>query len=85
VLINVDCLPARDRTLRDQQMDTWKAHLMRSYSRTKAAEFLREWSKEDVYIPLEDECDLLRRSGFAVEILWRRGAFAVVAAKPRRG
>ncbi len=85
VLVNVDCQPARDRALRDQQMDAWKAHLMRSYSRAKAAEFLADWSKEDVYIPLEDECDLLRRSGFAVEILWRSGAFAVLAAKPRRG
>ena len=83
IMVNVDCQPARDRTLARQQMDAWRSHLMKSYSRSKAVEFLREWAKEDVYIPLEDEIELMKRGGFAVEIVFRRGAFAVMAARPR--
>lgn len=83
MLVNVDCQPARDRTLARQQMDAWRSHLMKSYSRMKAIEFLREWAKEDVYIPLEDEIELMKRGGFVVEVVWRRGAFAVLAARPR--
>jgi hypothetical protein len=79
----VDCQPARDRMLARQQMDAWRSHLMKSYSRMKAIEFLREWAKEDVYIPLEDEIELMKRGGFIVEVVWRRGAFAVLAARPR--
>ena len=56
---------------------------MKSYSRMKAMEFLREWAKEDVYIPLEDEIELMKRGGFGVEVVWRRGAFAVLAARPQ--
>ena len=83
MLVNVDCQPARDRTLARQQMDAWQSHLMKRYSRMKAIEFLKEWAKEDVYIPLEDEIELMKRSGFGVEVVWRRGAFVVLAAKPR--
>ena len=83
MLVNVDCQPARDRTLARQQMDAWRSHLMKSYSRMKAVEFLGEWAKEDVYIPLEDEIELMKRAGFVVEVVWRRGAFAVLAARPR--
>jgi hypothetical protein len=36
------------------------------------------WSHEDVYVPLDAEIALLRESGFRVELLWRRGAFAVL-------
>jgi tRNA (cmo5U34)-methyltransferase len=81
LLVNVDCQPARDRKLACLQMDAWRSHLMKSYSRTKATEFLSEWAKEDVYIPLEDEIELMKRGGFVVEVVWRRGAFAVLAAR----
>ena len=83
ILVNVDCQPARDRMLVRQQTDAWRAHLMASYSRMKAVKLLREWAKEDVYIPLEDEIELMKRGGFVVEVVWRRGAFAVLAARRR--
>ena len=41
---------------------------------------LEAWSGEDVYVPLDAELELMRRSGFRVEVLWRRGAFAVLRA-----
>jgi hypothetical protein len=41
---------------------------------------LKAWSREDVYVPLESEVKLLLQHGFRVEILWRRGSFAVLMA-----
>lgn len=85
VFVIVDCEPATDRRVRDAQRTAWLAHLRRSYSAVRAAALLAAWAKEDVYVPLEREVGLLECSGFAVEILWRRGAFAVLrAARSRR-
>jgi hypothetical protein len=58
----------------------WKQHLMQSYSEEQADAFLCEWSKEDVYQPLTAEQEMLRSAGFVPEVLWRKGAFAVVLA-----
>jgi hypothetical protein len=33
-----------------------------------------------VYVPLDAETALLRSAGLQVEVLWRRGAFAVIRA-----
>jgi hypothetical protein len=44
---------------------------------------LSKWAKEHVYIPLEDEIELMKRGGFAVKVVGRRGAFAVFAARSR--
>jgi len=76
----VDCQPARDRHLRDAQQSAWLRHLRRSYSTRRAAGLLAAWAREDVYVPLDREVALLERSGFDVELLWRRGAFAVLRA-----
>ncbi len=78
--VTVDCHPARDPELARTQRKDWLTHLSRSYGRAKAAEFLRSWAREDVYVPLESEIDLMQRSGFAVELLWRTGSFAVLRA-----
>ena len=80
LLLSVDCQPATDPALRRAQRDAWVAHLRRAYSPVRAARLLEAWSGEDVYVPLDAELELLRRSGFRVEILWRRGAFAVLRA-----
>jgi SAM-dependent methyltransferase len=76
----VDCQPAIDRGVRRQQFDDWLAHLRRAYSPAAARGLLRAWSHEDVYVPLDAEVDLLRGARFRVEVLWRRGAFAVLRA-----
>jgi len=80
LLMSVDCQPATDLTVRRVQRDAWLAHLRRAYSPVRAARLLEAWSGEDVYVPLDAELALLRRSGFGVEVLWRRGAFAVLRA-----
>ena len=77
-LINVDCQPANEKTLRQQQFAAWKQHLRLSYDERQSKEFLAAWSKEDVYVPLEVELGLISEAGFRVEILWRKDAFSVL-------
>jgi trans-aconitate methyltransferase len=83
VVVSADCHPAHERTLAAAQMAAWRAHLGRSYPPAQAGALLRAWAREDVYVPLDVEVALLRRAGFRVEIVWRRGAFAVLAAVSR--
>jgi len=80
-IVNVDCQPARDLSLAQRQHQGWKHHLMRSYSEKEAESYLEAWSHEDVYVPLEVELELIRKAGFAVEVLWRKDAFAVIRGK----
>lgn len=79
-LIVVDCQPASDRRVASAQRDFWRRHLQRTYTRAVGDGFLRAWSKEDTYVPLEAELGLMRRAGFGVEVIWRKGPFAVVRA-----
>jgi len=78
ILLSVDCQPAANAGVRRAQMDGWIAHLRQAYSPVRAARLLDAWAGEDVYVPLDAEIGLLRRTGFQVEVLWRRGAFAVL-------
>jgi tRNA (cmo5U34)-methyltransferase len=80
LLLSVDCQPATDPAIRRKQLAAWIGHLRQAYTPARAAALLDAWSGEDVYVPLDAEVDLLRRSGFRVEVLWRRGAFAVLRA-----
>jgi SAM-dependent methyltransferase len=80
LLVIVDCQPARVPAVRRAQREAWLAHLRRAYSPARAAAVLASWADEDVYVPLDAELALLERSGFRVEVLWRRGAFAVLRA-----
>src|SRR5215469_319530 len=80
-VVVVDCQPASNATLARRQFEAWKSHLMRAYPEAEADAYLEAWSHEDVYVPLDAETELLERAGFAVEILWRRDAFAVVRGK----
>ena len=77
----VDYHPARDTGLVRKQFETWTAHLRKSYSKSEAARLLAAWSHEDVYMPMETELALMRQNGFTTEVLWRRGAFAVLMGK----
>lgn len=79
-LVIVDCQPASDADTRRAQFDDWTAHLRRSFTARKAASLLAAWAREDVYVPLPDEIGLLEGARFRVDVLWRRGAFAVILA-----
>jgi len=80
IFISVDCQPAANRGLAREQHQQWKSHLLSSYTAKQAVALLASWAKEDTYVPLEAELDLLRRAGLKPEVLWRKGAFAVLLA-----
>jgi len=82
IMISVDCHPARDRRTADRQHHAWHQHLERTYSPGDATRFLRIWAKEDTYVPLADELELMRHARFKPEVLWRKGAFAVLVGLP---
>jgi tRNA (cmo5U34)-methyltransferase len=78
LFLGVDSQPASDRRVWRAQRDAWLAHLRRTYSAARAAAIFKAWAGEDVYVPLDAEIALMAQSGFRVEVLWRRGAFAVL-------
>ena len=80
LFISVDCLPATEPAVRREQLDQWFAHLRKTYSARQAHDIFTSWSHEDVYVPLDAELTLMRTAGFRAELLWRRGAFAVIRA-----
>ena len=85
MLIDADCLLNGDARLQGRDQEEWRRHLAATHGRAGAAKFLRAWAGEDTYFTLDQETALLRDAGFSVDVAWRRGAFAVVAAmKPRR-
>jgi ubiquinone/menaquinone biosynthesis C-methylase UbiE len=77
-LITVDCQPAARPVIARAQREAWLEHLRGSYSRSRASALLAAWASEDTYVPLEAEIVLMNRGGFHVEVLWRKGAFAVL-------
>jgi tRNA (cmo5U34)-methyltransferase len=83
LLVSADCFPARDPDLATAQMASWRRHLESSFPPDEAAAHLAQWAGEDTYFALEDESGWLRDTGFRVEVLWRRGAFAVLVGVRR--
>jgi len=83
-LVIADCNPAAERSLRAAQQRHWISHLCRTYSRAQAIAYYEGWRREDHYQPLEIELELLRSAGLFPEVVWRRGMFAVLAARKRR-
>ena len=78
LIVSADCCLASTAALQKRDRASWLAHLQQSYSRAKAAGFLKAWAKEDVYFTLEQERALLQRAGFKVEIAFRKTCFAVI-------
>lgn len=81
VLVTVDCHPSADRAVALRQRDAWASHLCGSYTPLESAALLAAWGKEDVYVPLDAESDLMRRSGLRVDVIWRKGSFAVLSGR----
>ncbi len=82
-LLVADCCPARDPDLAAAQHGQWRAHLRDRYSAAQARAFLNAWKREDTYMPLETELTMMQKAGLQPEVIWRRDAFAVVAARKR--
>jgi SAM-dependent methyltransferase len=82
VLVSADCHPSRERSRWTAQRELWLKHLERTYTRRKAESLLHDWSHEDTYVPFAAELHLLDKAGFrSTDVMWRVGAFAVIAAK----
>lgn len=81
LLVFVDCYPSADAALARLEHDAWRAHLQRSYSESEGDALLAAWAGEDTYVPLPDEMAMIRTAGFTPHIVWRRNAFAVIAAR----
>jgi len=90
LLVTADCCPGTAPPLADLLDGAWRRHLAQHYGERQARALLRAWAAEDTYFSLQDEQDMLRRAGFAVDVAWRRGPFAVLvgtldpAARRRR-
>jgi ubiquinone/menaquinone biosynthesis C-methylase UbiE len=80
VLISADCHPPSEPALAADGRTRWRDHLAVTYGRREAESFLRAWSHEDFYVPLDAELALMRGAGLRPEVAWRRDAFAVVVA-----
>jgi hypothetical protein len=80
-MIAVDCHPSADARTAARQHDEWQAHLEQAYTRRDAIGYLRAWAKEDVYVPLDAELDLMRRNRLRPDVVWRKNAFAVIVAR----
>lgn len=76
--IIVDCLPSRQPALARVQHAAWRAHMRRAYSRKACQRYFDAWAREDVYMPIDVELELMRAAGLRSDILWRNGAFAVL-------
>jgi SAM-dependent methyltransferase len=83
LFVSADCAPAADGAVATRQMAIWRDHMERTYDRRATNKYFKAWSGEDVYTPLAIELALMAEAGFRAEVLWRRGPFAVVAARRR--
>jgi SAM-dependent methyltransferase len=81
ILVNADCCLSSSPRLQVRDRARWHQHLARTYGRSKAEGFLRAWAKEDFYLTLEMEVELLGAAGFSVDVVWRRDGFATIAAR----
>ena len=50
----------------------------RRYTPAEARAYLAAWAREDTYVPLAQEIEMLRAVGFQTDVIWRRGAFGVL-------
>ena len=80
-VITVDCHPSSDARDRKDEFARWRQHLCRRYTRRQASGLMARWAREDVYVPLAGELRLLEQAGLAPRVVWRRGAFTVIAAR----
>lgn len=83
LFIQADCCPAEDPAVAARQHAEWRAHLRTRYSAAQARAFLRAWQREDTYMPLPLELKMMRRARLEPEVVWRRGAFAVLVGRKR--
>lgn len=84
-LVSFDDMPPTASGLRRSAEQLWIGHMERSYTRREVDRYRAAWAKQDRYFSLTHERVMLEDAGFQVDVVWRRGPFAVVrASKPAR-
>lgn len=83
VLASGDAFRSQSSGLRRAEMGAWRGHMRRRYSAGEVRTFFASWAREDRYLPLDREMELLERAGFRVDLPWRRAPFAVVVGSKR--
>ncbi len=81
LLVSADCIPSADERLAEAGRRAWRMHLRRTYSDAETDGYFAAWAAEDVYFPLPEELAMLAQAGFSPDVVWRRGTFAVIAAR----
>ena len=81
VFATVDCCPPAEPRLAAAGHAAWRDHLRQFYSDEETDGYLAAWAKEDVYFPLPLELEMLTVAGLLPDVVWRRDAFAVIAAR----
>jgi tRNA (cmo5U34)-methyltransferase len=80
VLLLVDCHPSADAALAQTEFRAWREHVRAAYSEIETEQLFAAWAQEDIYTPLSREIELLTTAGFAPDVCWRSGCFAVIRA-----
>lgn len=83
VLASGDAFLCGAASLQRIEMDTWRSHLRQWYSARETRAFFAAWAREDRYLPLALEVELLESAGFRVDVPWRRAPFGVVVGLKR--
>lgn len=78
LLVTADCFPPSVPALARRARTDWTRHMERRYTPAEAQAYLAAWAREDTYVPLAQEIEMLRAVGFQTDVIWRRGAFGVL-------
>lgn len=82
LFVNADPALPDTAPFEEAGFEAWTQHqISEGFSADEVRANFALWRTEDRYFPLSDELAALRAAGFTnVEIFWRRGVFAVLAA-----
>ncbi len=83
VLASGDAFLSQAPAFQRAEMAAWRAHMRRWYSAREVSAFFAAWAREDRYLPLALEMELLESVGFRVDVPWRRAPFGVVVGVKR--
>jgi tRNA (cmo5U34)-methyltransferase len=87
IFINADAVFAENSPLEPWMRSAWAQHIVAcGFSKAEAEAHFQQWSTEDRYFGVQTELHLLHEAGFSnVEVVWRRGPMAVIAAHKGEG
>lgn len=87
IFINADAMFAENSPVEHWMRAAWAKHIMANgFTKTEAESHFQQWATEDRYFEVQTELHLLHEAGFSnLEVIWRRGPMAVIAAHKGAG